>query len=109
MRSTRLILLLACLAPLLTGCGRSQTVAHDDIAPDDAVARAQAPKDDKEDPAEKTGFRFPEDRGGVLLRKVLSPEVPRSALQERATAPRRTAPPPSLESPTLPLTPPVSL
>jgi hypothetical protein len=118
MRSNRLILLilaLACLVSLVAGCGRSRTVANDEPAPGDAqavepVARGQAPKEGKDDePTDKPGFRFPEDRGGVLLQKVLTPEVPRSTLQERVTAPRRTPTPPSLESPTLPLPPAVPI
>jgi hypothetical protein len=52
------------------------------------------------------GFRFPEDRGGQLLGKVLLPSEKTSAPPETvSTGPRRLTSPPNLEQPSVPLTP----
>jgi len=45
-------------------------------------------------------FRFPDDAGGVLLRKFLPPRVSLVAVAERATAPRRGSGPVNVEAPT---------
>ncbi len=55
------------------------------------------------EPSDKEGFRFPDDKGGALLARLLSPSLdPKTPVVKQ---PRRLPPPASLESPTLPLAP----
>jgi hypothetical protein len=101
----------------LTGCRRGVSVAGEDpvLAGDrkgapEVVVRAQSGKDDKAESAKRDagdgeGFRFPDDRGGALLAKVLPPSLERSALDERRAAPKRKPAPPSLEAPLAALPP----
>jgi hypothetical protein len=67
-----------------------------------ATVRVQA-----EDPSkDNEGFRFPQDRGGQLLGKVLPPsEKTTTAPDSVTTEPRRLPTPPGLDQPTVPLTP----
>lgn len=110
------------LLPLsLSGCRRAVSVAGEDqqaVAegkqPGEQVVRAKVSKDDraapvKEEAGDKEGFQFPGDRGGALLAKVLPPTVPEALRNERRTTPKRTPAPPSLESPTVPLPPAVTM
>jgi hypothetical protein len=105
------LLLLLTLVLNLVGCSRKASIASGETAlpaanqQPVAVARAQADRDDP--PADLEGFRFPDDKAGTLLAKVLPPMVDRQALVDRAPTPRRS-PPASLELPALPLTPAVA-
>src|SRR5437899_909378 len=82
----------------LTGCRRAVSVAGGEASAGDreVVVRAQSGKD-----ADGEGFRFPDDRGGALLAKVLPPALDPSVLNERPPAPKRKPAPAGLESPTV--------
>jgi hypothetical protein len=94
------------------GCARSPAVLSAAPAPVPVAVRAQA-DDPPSDPPKKTepakdaeGFRFPEDRGGQLLGKVLLPSEKTSSPPESvSTGPRPLAASPTLDQPTVPLTP----
>jgi hypothetical protein len=113
----RLLTALALLAPAgLAGCNRAQSIVFqetraDERPPTERVARGKADAGDKADPKKedpepaKEGFRFPDDKGGELLGRLLQPSVDGSALKERAQAPRRLPGPTSLEAPALALPP----
>ncbi len=94
------------------GCTRSSAVFSAVPAPVTVAVRTQAddaaaepPK--KDEPAKDSdGFRFPEDRGGQLLGKVLLPSEKTSSPPDAVTpGPRRIAGSPTLELPSVPLTP----
>ena len=64
------------------------------------VARGKADTEDKKEEAGKDGFRFPDDKGGELLARLLPPSLDPAALKEHAHhAPRRSKAPPGLEAP----------
>jgi len=104
----QVLLLSSCL---LAGCARSAVVQARVIAPEEQaptdvlLVKAVDDKSDRAAPEPAGTFRFPEDRGGALLAKVLPPDVPHTPL-ERSTEPRRLPGSDSLESPSLPLSPP---
>jgi hypothetical protein len=96
----------------LCGCSRSQGVVYQETRaeeqqPGDKVVRAVGDKEEKkDDPApNQEGFRFPDDKGGVLLGRVLPPSVDSSVLTVLARKPRRLQGPSILEAPTLALAP----
>ncbi|HZT81328.1 MAG TPA: hypothetical protein VFA26_13955 [Gemmataceae bacterium] len=101
------------------GCGKAPAPAAEEVVPrpedrvafasfERPVARGQAPDEErpkppKDEPPATDGFRFPEDRGGELLARLLPPTLP------PATDPpgrqRRLLSPSAVEQPTLPLPP----
>jgi hypothetical protein len=101
------------LLTVVVGCSRPAIVAPVEIARAEAppvvvraVAPAEAPGPAREKPAtEPQGFRFPDDPGGALLAKVLSPGEAAPPSAARTTGPR-PLPPPDLEP--LPLSLPAS-
>src|SRR5262245_54605078 len=93
------------LLPALAGCSRT-VVATDSSANDPPSAAANgAPPDGAGGP----GFRFPEDRGGELLAKLLAPAEPKPAVADPAAAPHPDVPAPRFDAPSLPLPPGVAV
>src|SRR5918912_1186894 len=99
-RLSALLLLSWCvgLPTGVVGCSRSTVVAPAEAVPARAeaspVGRAKAPAADPEPvreklPAEPQGFRFPDDPGGALLAKVLSPGEASTSTVEKTSGPRR--------------------
>jgi hypothetical protein len=62
---------------------------------------SNAPVEDAKEDSE--GFRFPEDRGGQILSKLLPPSEKAVPLAEREVPAPRRHPPPGLEKPLVPL------
>jgi hypothetical protein len=95
-----------CLLLSVSGCGRSAVVVAPEVPaadlPAERVVRAQA----GESEGEATRFPFPEDRGGALLARVLSPTETAAPQEERRTSgPTRSPAPRRLELPASPLPP----
>ncbi len=94
----------------LAGCNRSQGVVYQESASDDKptaekVVRGVADTGDggETKKGEEEGFRFPNDKGGEVLARVLAPSVDVRAV--RVQKPRRQTAPASLEAPSLALPP----
>jgi hypothetical protein len=102
------VLPLAGLLLALAGCGRTSVA----IAPAGAAAADEKPRPAAQDArpegakaaAAGDGFRFPDDSGGELLGKLLTPPV-KPAPGEDRTGPHRFARSSAVESPRLPLPP----
>jgi hypothetical protein len=90
------------LLPALAGCSRT-VVSTDSAANDPPPAAADA--------GAATGptFRFPEDRGGELLAKLLAPAEPRPTVADPSEAPHPDVPAPRFDAPSLPLPPGVAV
>jgi hypothetical protein len=73
--------------------------------PGDGAAGKTSRAGDDAGKADSEGFRFPDDAGGALLLKILTPTVSATALLERTAAPRRKSGPARVEDPTGPLPP----
>jgi hypothetical protein len=111
MFNRRLVLLIWLLTGcLLSGCVRSGVNARA-VAPvpmagesESSVTQVKTAADNAEVAAaqEAPPFRFPDDRGGQLLSKVLAPDVSHSPV-ERSTEPRRPPATATIESPTVPM------
>ena len=107
-----------CLVVGVTGCARPSAQAGEEPAyvsedfggPNRFVVvvdptESMAAGDPVEDAKEGEGFRFPDDRGGQILSKVLPPSEKAPPAGHDAPAPRRHPPPPNVEKPTAPLPP----
>jgi hypothetical protein len=90
----------------LSGCSRTAVT----LAPPYAGAGQEvrlttnAPQESNQATAATEGFRLPDDHGGELLAKVLTPEV-RPATQDDLTGPRRFPRSPAVETPAIPVPP----
>ena len=109
---TALLLVVGGILVASIGCTRSSGVFTVVPAPVPVVVRAEADNAPQEPPKkdeptkDSEGFRFPEDRGGQLLGKVLLPSEKTSSPPDSVTTgPRRLPGSPSLEQPSVPLTP----
>jgi len=84
----------------MAGCNRLADVAQRAAAEESRQAQS---KKGEEPTSDKEGFRFPDDKGGALLARVLPPTEPATPVEK--TAPRRQSPPASMEAPMVPLAP----
>jgi hypothetical protein len=105
------LLLSGALLSALAGCGQPSAPAQvqkpDESAPI-VAARGQADgaRDDPKKEESGEGFRFPDDKGGQMLAKVLPPEDRGPAATENlAPAPKRLPGAAGLEHPSVPLGP----
>jgi hypothetical protein len=94
---------------LMCGCSRSGIVARgvEPPLPDEQaiqVAEKVTAPNEQAAPEKIAAFRFPEDRGGELMSKLLPPEAAHKPVEPR-TEPRRPATSAAIESPILPLPP----
>jgi hypothetical protein len=107
MRWRLLLMGLTLLGPAgLCGCYRAQGIVvqkpTSDERSENVVARGKADDDE----VVTDGFRFPDDKGGELLARLLPPALDAAALKDHVPhAPPRSKAPPNLEVPTLPLPP----
>lgn len=108
LRCSKALRIISCgtLMLLLLGCSRSAVV----MAPEEPsraeevplkkpVVRAQV------DEAEKNSFSFPDDAGGALLVRVLTPKPIETMRAEVNESPRRSRSPSAMKPPALPLPP----
>jgi hypothetical protein len=92
-----------CLLLALLGCSRSAVVIDPEGASQADESSARRVARGQADDAEGTSFTFPDDAGGVLLAKALTPKEPDKTRPERTETPRRSAKP--MKVPSLPLPP----
>ena len=88
----------------LLGCSRSAVVMvpEESSRAEEAVAQKTVARGQAEEP-EENRFIFPDDSGGVLLAKVLSPTAAETIRSERTEPRRRSSPSASMKPPALPL------
>ena len=110
-RALALVFPLLALAGL-AGCNRGQGVVYQESASDDKptaekVIRGVADTGDggETKKGDEEGFRFPNDKGGEVLARVLAPSVDVRAVRVQVQKPRRQPAPASLEAPSLALPP----
>jgi hypothetical protein len=116
---TAALLLAGGLLTSLAGCGHTPAPAAAGPSTQKVVARGKAddagdglkaaaakepPKDEAKKEAEE-GFRFPDDKGGQLLAKVLPPSEKAPAGERVTSGPKRLPGSPALEQPAAPLPP----
>jgi len=91
----------------LLGCSRSAVVVAPEGAShaDEPATKVRQVARGQDAEAENARFAFPDDAGGVLLAKVLTPKETPASRPDRTPPPRRSSSSVGMKPPTLPLPP----